>query len=98
MDINQDINYQKNNLDLSHLNLPKNLPEKKAGEGGEKTPDTAPGASTVNLSEKGRAASFTFDFNAEADTLSKLESLGKSESFGNAHASISYDKVKHLLD
>ncbi len=101
MDINPDVNYQKSNIDLSQLNLPKNLQENKTATGAagsELSADTAPGASSVNLSEEGRAASFKFDFNAETENLSKLEALGNSKSFGNAHASISYDKVKHLLD
>ncbi|MCG8635395.1 MAG: hypothetical protein MI863_16300 [Desulfobacterales bacterium] len=97
MEINQDINYRKNNLDLPQMNQPKDPQEKQAGTSTEKSPADAPGASTVSLSEEGRAASFTFDFNAEAENLAKLEILGKSNSFAKAHASISYDKVKHLL-
>ncbi|MCP3944106.1 MAG: hypothetical protein GY710_21870 [Desulfobacteraceae bacterium] len=102
MDINQDINYQKHNVDLSQLNLSKLPPESKTvvpqGADSEISTDTASGASTVSLSEKGRAASVTFDFNATPENLLKLEALGNSKSFGKAHASISYDNVKNLLD
>ncbi len=102
MDINQDINFQKPTVDLSQLNLPKHLQEKSAavpqGADSEISTDTAADASTVSLSEEGRAASFTFDFNATNENLLKLEALGNSKSFGKAHAAISYDSVKHLLD
>ena len=101
MDINQNINSQKNTTDLSQLNLPKHLPENKTvpqGAGSEISTDTALGASTVSLSEKGRAASFTFDFNATTDNLLKLNALGNSKSFAKTHASISYENVKTLLD
>lgn len=100
MEISQDINYQKHNFDPSPLATP--LPEKETavppGTANETPSDTAPGSSLVSLSEKGRAASQTFDFHAEAETLSRLEALGSSKSFANAHAAISYDKVKHLLE
>ncbi len=101
MDINQDINYQKHAIDPSQLNLPKHLPENKTvpqGTGSEISTDTAPGASTVSLSQEGRAASFTFDFNATTDNLLKLDALGNSKAFAKAHASISYENVKNLLD
>ena len=102
MDINQDVNYQKHAIDQSQLNLPKHLTENKTavpqGTGSEILPDTAPGASTVSLSQEGRAASFTFDFNATTDNLLKLDALGNSKSFAKAHASISYENVKTLLD
>jgi len=102
MDINQTIDYKKNAIDLSQLNLPKHHLENKTmvskGLDSEVPTDTTPGASTVNLSEEGRAASFTFDFNATADNLLKLEALGNSKTFAKAHASISYEKVKDLLE
>ncbi len=102
MDINQDITSQKHAIDLSQLNLPKHHPGNKISASqrieSEVSTNTAPGASTVNLSEEGRAASLTFDFNATTENLLKLNALGKSESFAKAHASISYEKVKSLLD
>ncbi len=98
MDINQDINHQKSTIDLSQLNLPKHKTAETQGANSETSTDTAPGASTVSLSEEGRAASFKFDFNATTENLLKMEALGNSKSFGKAHASISYDSVKHLLD
>lgn len=93
MDINQDINYQKHAIDLSQLYSPKHLPENKTavpqGADSKFSTETPPGASTVSLSEEGRAASFTFDFNATTDNLLKLNALGNSKSFAKAHASIS---------
>ncbi len=102
MDINPDINYQKRDIDQSQLNLPKQPIEKKTalpqGVGSEISTDIPPGASTVSLSEEGRAASFTFDFNATTDNLLKIDALGNSKSFAKAHASISYENVKDLLN
>ncbi len=102
MDINPDINHQKHTIDLSQFNLPKHPQENKTavprGAENENPTDTTPDASTVNLSDKGRAASFTFDFNATADNLSKLNTLRNSKSFARAHASISYENVKNLLE
>ncbi len=102
MEINQDINYQKHTIDLSQTNLPKHFPENNAavpqGAGSKISTDTASGAATVSLSEEGRAASFKFDFNATTDNLLKMEALGNSNSFGKAHASISYENVKSLLE
>ena len=102
MDINPDINYQKRPIDQSQLNLPKQLPKDKTallhGGDSEISTDIPPGASTVSLSEEGRAASFTFDFNATTDNLLKLDELGYSKSFAKAHSSISYENVKNLLE
>lgn len=102
MDINPDINYQKRAIDPSHLNLPKQHPEKKTaaphGVDSKISTDTPTGASTVSLSEEGRAASVTFDFNATTDNLLKLDALKNSKSFAEGHASISYENVKDLLD
>lgn len=95
MEISQDINYQKQNLDLPQLNPEQNLPQ---GRGRTDAPDAPAKAATVSLSDKGRAAASSIDFTAEADTLSQLQALGSSPSFGQAYASVSYDKVKHLLD
>jgi hypothetical protein len=100
MEINQNLNYQKHTTDLSQLTLEKHLTEN-----GTTSPQVADSqfsttplnASAVNISEKGRTASFAFDFNATKDNLSKLNTLGSSESFAKAHASISYEKVKNLL-
>lgn len=101
MDINQDVNNQKSAIDLSQLNLPKHQSNNKVvpqGAGSGILPDTVPGASTVSISEEGRAASITFDFNAATDNLAKLDALGNLKSFTKAHASISYENVKKLLD
>ncbi len=101
MDINQDIKSQKHTVDLSQLNLPKYLQQNKTATpqavDSENSTNTAPGASTVSLSEEGRAASFTFDFNATTDNRLKLDALD-SKSFAKAHASISYENVQNLLD
>ncbi len=102
MDINQNIDYKKNAIDLSQLSLPKHHSENKKTVSqrvdNEVSTDTTPGASTVTLSEEGRVASVTFDFNATADNLLKLDALGNSKSFTKAHATISYEKVKSLLE
>jgi hypothetical protein len=99
MEINQNINYQRHTTDQPQSNLEKHLTRNGAtapqGAGSEIPTDTH-GASAVSLSEEGRAASFAFDFNAP-ENLSKLNALGKTESFANAHASISYENVKDLL-
>lgn len=101
MDINSDINYQKRTTDLSQLNLPKQHPKNNKdlpqGVDSKIPTDIPPGASTVNLSEEGRAASLTFDFNATTENLLKLDALKNSESFAKAHTAISYENVKHLL-
>jgi hypothetical protein len=99
MDINPNRNSQKQAIDLSQLPLPNHLPGK--GASAPKEPEIStdtPGASSVSLSEEGRAASFKFDFNATADNFSKLNALSNSDSFAKAHASISYENVKNLLD
>ncbi len=100
MDINPNINSQKSAVDLSQLALQNHLPGKGAskGPGNDISTDTPIDASFVSLSEEGRAASFKFDFNATADNFSKLDALRNSDSFAKAHASISYEKVKNLLD
>jgi len=102
MDINQDIDHQKHAIDLTNLNLSKHLPENRTSTpkrvNSKISIDSSPDASTVSLSEEGRAASSTFDFNATADNLLKLEIFGKSKAFAKAHASISYENVKKLLD
>jgi len=101
MDINPNINPQKSAIDLSQSTLQKHLPTnrtpslQKAGE--EISTGTPPDATFVSLSEEGRAASFKFDFNATADNFSRMNALKHSESFANAHASISYENVKNLL-
>jgi hypothetical protein len=101
MDINQNINTKKIAKDLSQFALKNHLPGKgeSASKGMVKEIFTPPfGSTTVNLSKEGRAASFTVDFNAAADNFSKLNVLKNSDSFAKAHSSISYEKVKNLLD
>ena len=99
MDINQNINSQKSAIDLSQFTKHQNLPDKETTRKPDSTVSNASlNASTVNLSKEGRAASFEFDFNATTENLSRLDTLKNSDSFTKAHASISYDKVKHLLD
>jgi hypothetical protein len=101
MDINQNITSQKTANDLSQFALKNHLPGKRssASKGTGKEISTTPfGSTTVSLSKEGRAASFTVDFNATADNLSKLNVLKNSDSFAKAHSSISYEKVKILLD
>ena len=102
MDINPNSNSQKSAIDLSQLGLQSHLPGKGAstpkGPGNDISTDTPIDASFVSLSEEGRAASFKVDFNATADNFSKLDALRNSDSFAKAHASISYEKVKNLLD
>ena len=102
MDISQDINYQKANIDLPHLNQPKQVVENKANVPKSPVADepsqAKPGAASVSLSEQGRAASLNIDFGSETDILSKMQALGNTGNFGKAHAAISYDNVKHLLE
>lgn len=100
MDINQNINSQKPAIDLftTHKNLPGKETTAPTQPGSEISTDTPLNASTVNLSKEGRAASLIVDFNATADNLSKINALRDSESFPKAHASISYENVKNLLD
>ena len=102
MDINQNIKSQKPAIDLSNFTMNQNLPGKgttpPAKTSSEVSTDTPLNASTVNLSQEGRAASLIVDFNATADNLSKINALRNSESFPRAHASISYETVKNLLD
>lgn len=101
MDINQDMNYQKRTVDLSQLNLPKHLPKNNTAisrkTDSNNSTDALPDASTVSLSEEGRTASLTVDFNAATENLLKLDALGNSKTFAKAHASISYENVKTLL-
>lgn len=101
MEINQNVNPQRPGVDMSqfasHPPVPGNKGTAAKEAGNEAAPDTPVDAATVKLSEEGRAASLTLDFNDTGDILSKLETLGKSDIFGKAHASISYEKVKHLL-
>ena len=100
MDINQDINRQKTTIDLSQLPSQERpqgnrlTPSKKAGS---EIPPAILTASTVSLSPEGRAASVAFDFNATAHNIARLNTLSP-ESFAKAHASISYENVKNLLD
>lgn len=61
-------------------------------------PGALPGASDVELSREGLAASLGVDFAAESHNLGKLEKLGESGGLAMAHATISYENVKHLLD
>ncbi len=102
MDINPNTNPQKSAIDLSQSNLQKHLPTNRTispqKEDSEISTATPTGASLVSLSEEGRTASFKFDFNATDDNLSRMNALKHSESFANAHASISYENVKNLLD
>lgn len=100
MDINQNINSQKTANDLSQFGLKNHFPDKgsSASKGTGKENSTTPGSATVSLSKEGRAASFTVDFNATAYNLSKLNGFKNSDSFAKAHSSISYEKVKNLLD
>ncbi len=100
MDINQNINTQKTANDLSQFAFKNHLPDKgeSASKGMVKKIATPPGSTTVNLSKEGRTASFTVDFNATADNFSKLNLLKNSDSLAKAHFSISYEKVKNLLD
>ncbi len=103
MDINQNINSQKQAIDLSNFTKNKNLPDKgtttPTRTGSEISTDTPPlRAATVNLSQEGRAASLIVDFNSTADNISKINALRDSESFPKAHAAISYENVKNLLD
>ncbi|MCG8615000.1 MAG: hypothetical protein MI802_02180 [Desulfobacterales bacterium] len=102
MEINSDVGYQKANVDLSQQNPSALKPENKAAEvkspAGETSAKQSSGSSTVSLSDEGRAASMELDFSDEADIFTKMQALGNSNAFGKAHASISYDSVKHLLD
>ncbi len=101
MDIKQNINSQKSAIDLSNFTMNKNLPGKGTTpppQTGSEISTTPFNASTVNLSKEGRAASLIVDFNATADNFSKINALGDSEYFPSAHATISYENVKNLLD
>ncbi len=101
MVINQDMDRQKTAIDISHLPLQKytadNRPAPSQKAGSEISDSPLLEASTVSLSQEGREASVSFDFNATEHNLSKLKVLGNSKSFTKAHASISYEKVKDLL-
>ena len=102
MDINPNKNFQKSAIDLLQLALQNHLPGKgestPKGPGNDISTDSPIDASFVSLSEEGRTASFKFDFNATADNFSKIDALRNSDSFAKAHASISYENVKNLLD
>ncbi len=102
MDINQDIDRQKTAIDLSQLPLQKhtagNQPTPSQRAGSEISEPPPLGVSTVKLSQEGRAASVAFDFNATEHNLSKLKALGSSSTIAKAHASISYERVKNLLE
>lgn len=101
MDINPNINPQKSAIDLSQSTLQKHLPTNRIpapqNTDSEISTGTPSDAAFVSLSEEGRAASYKFDFNATADNLTRMNALKHSESFANAHASISYENVKNLL-
>lgn len=101
MEINQNINPQRPGIDMSQFAsnppVPGNRGAAAKEAGNEAAQDTPVDAATVQLSDEGRAASLTLDFNDTGDILSKLETLGKSDAFGKAHASFSYEKIKHLL-
>lgn len=100
MDINHNINSQKTANDLSQFALKNHPPGKGSSaskETGKEILTTPFESTTVSLSKEGRVASFTVDFNATADNLSKLNVLKNSDSFAKAHSSISYEKVKNLL-
>jgi hypothetical protein len=99
MDINQNRNSQKTAKDLSQFALKNHPPGKgsSASKGTGKEISTPPGSTTVSISKEGRASSFTVDFNATSDNLSKINVLKNSDSFTKAHSSMSYEKVKNLL-
>lgn len=102
MEINQNLNRQKTVIDLTQYPLQKPSADEGAtspqGKVSEISTGTPRGASAVNLSREGRTASLTFDFGATTENLAKLDALGNPETFGRSHASISYEKVKNLLD
>jgi hypothetical protein len=100
MDINQNINFQKTANDISQFVLKNQLPDKGVNTSNETDKETfSPlGSTNVSLSEEGRSASFNVAFNETSENLSKLNELKDSDSFAKLHSSISYEKVKNLLD
>ncbi len=82
--------FQKSTLEEETNNMPETNSSTPLG--------VLPGASDVELSREGLAASQGVDFFAEKDNLEKLTAFGKSGMPATAHAALSYESVKHLLD
>ena len=96
MEINQQLNHTTTGTDLSNFAAKK--PAAALREERPSRPVANLGASAVNLSEEGRTASLTFDFHAAPENLARMDALGNSESLAKAHATISYETVRNLLD
>ena len=96
MEINQQLNHTKTGTDFPNFAAKK--PASAPDEERPSRPVANLGASAVNLSEEGRTASRAFDFNAASDNLARMEALAAPESFAKAHAAISYETVRDLLN